>query len=208
MVTPLDGIRYVPQDDEHVTAIHAEITGPTQTPYEGGAFMVKLSLSAAFPHEPPKGVFLTKIFHPNIAPSTGAICVNTLKKDWSPKLGIAHVLQVIRCLLIVPFPESSLNDEAGRLFMESYEEYARRARLWTKIHAVQRQKDKFAELLDPAPQDSASSNTSTTAIVSPTSGAAVKKRPASDSPATVAAVAAVAPLSKKLAAKKKSIRRL
>lgn len=215
VVTPLDGIRYVPQDDEHVTAIHVEISGPTQTPYEGGAFMVKLSLSAAFPNEPPKGVFLTKIFHPNIAPSTGAICVNTLKKDWSPKLGIAHVLQVIRCLLIVPFPESSLNDEAGRLFMESYEEYARRARLWTKIHAVQRQKNKLAEL-DPMPQgldsvafsDGVNASISTTAIVSPTSRAAVKKRPASDSPATVAAVAAVAPLSKKLAAKKKSIKRL
>src|SRR3546814_20382008 len=38
--------------------------------------------------------------------------------------------------LIVPFPESSLNDEAGKLFMESYDEYARRARLMTQVHAM------------------------------------------------------------------------
>merc|ERR1712146_240586 len=48
---------------------------------------------------------------------------------------LKHVLQVIRCLLIVPFPESSLNDEAGKLFMESYEEFARRARIMTDVHA-------------------------------------------------------------------------
>ena len=60
--------------------------------------------------------------------------MNTLKKDWNPNLTISHVLSVIRCLLIVPFPESSLNDEAGKLFMESYEEYARRATLMTSVH--------------------------------------------------------------------------
>jgi ubiquitin-conjugating enzyme E2 S len=62
--------------------------------------------------------------------------VNTLKRDWNPDVGITHVLQVIRCLLIVPFPESSLNDEAGRLFMDSYDEYAQRAKLMTGVHAM------------------------------------------------------------------------
>ncbi len=66
--------------------------------------------------------------------STGAICVNTLKRDWSSNVSMSHVLGVIRCLLIVPFPESSLNDEAGKLFMESYDEYARRAKLMTNVH--------------------------------------------------------------------------
>lgn len=39
------------------------------------------------------GFFLTKIFHPNIA-TNGEICVNTLKKDWNPSLGLRHVLLV------------------------------------------------------------------------------------------------------------------
>ena len=54
---------------------------------------MKLVLGKSFPAEPPKGFFITKIFHPNVA-SNGEICVNTLKKDWNPKLGIKHVLLV------------------------------------------------------------------------------------------------------------------
>ena len=66
----------------------------------------------------------------------GEICVNTLKRDWDPKnWSIEHILKVVKCLLIVPFPESSLNDEAGKLFMENYDEYYRMAKLWTSIHA-------------------------------------------------------------------------
>jgi len=96
---------------------------------------MKLILSHDFPNTPPKGYFLTKIFHPNIA-ANGDVCVNTLKRDWTPDMGISHVLQVIRCLLIVPFPESSLNDDAGKLFMDDYDEYFRRAKLMTSVHAM------------------------------------------------------------------------
>ena len=39
------------------------------------------------------GYFLTKIFHPNVA-KNGAICVNTLKKDWKSTHGIKHILMV------------------------------------------------------------------------------------------------------------------
>lgn len=112
----------------------AEIEGPTGTPFEGRFFQLKLVLSADFPASPPRGFFLTKIYHPNVEASSGAICVNTLKKDWTATTTFSHVLSVIRCLLIVPFPESSLNDEAGKLFMESYDEYHRRARLMADVH--------------------------------------------------------------------------
>lgn len=117
-----------------ISEIYAKISGPEGTPFEGGKFLMKLVLSEDYPNTPPRGYFLTKIYHPNVAPN-GDICVNTLKKDWAPDTTLKHILQVIRCLLIVPFPESSLNDEAGKLFMESYEEFARRARIMTDVHA-------------------------------------------------------------------------
>ena len=104
------------------------------TPYAGAVFRLKLVIGSEFPSAPPRGFFLTKIFHPNVA-TNGDICVNTLKRDWKPETTLSHILQVIRCLLIVPFPESSLNDEAGKLFMTSYEQYAQRARLMTDLHA-------------------------------------------------------------------------
>jgi ubiquitin-conjugating enzyme E2 S len=108
--------------------------GPTGTPYEGKCFALKLVFPAQFPSQPPRGFFLTRLYHPNVEFETGAICVNTLKKDWTVNTSVAHVLGVIRCLLIIPFPESSLNDEAGKLFMESYEEYSKRARLMADVH--------------------------------------------------------------------------
>lgn len=112
----------------------AELEGPQGTPYESKLFRLKLVLGVDFPQSPPRGFFLTKIYHPNVDMSTGAICVNTLKKDWVITTTFSHVLSVIRCLLIVPFPESSLNDEAGKLFMESYDEYSKRAFLMADIH--------------------------------------------------------------------------
>lgn len=78
---------------------------------------------------------LTKIFHPNFS-KVGEICVNTLKKDWSPEHTVKHVLCVIRCLLIEPNPESALNEEAGKLLLENYEDYHKRASMYTKIHAT------------------------------------------------------------------------
>ncbi|KDP31735.1 hypothetical protein JCGZ_14892 [Jatropha curcas] len=131
--SPPEGIKVGVNDDDFST-IYADIEGPAGTPYENGVFRMKLILSRDFPHSPPKGYFLTKIFHPNIA-TNGEICVNTLKKDWNPSLGLRHVLIVVRCLLIEPFPESALNEQAGKMLLENYEEYARHARLYTGIHA-------------------------------------------------------------------------
>ena len=113
----------------------AEIEGPTETPYESRYFQIKLFIPGDFPNSPPRGFFLTKIYHPNVETSNGAICVNTLKRDWTKETTFSHVLSVIRCLLIIPFPESSLNDEAGKLFMDNYGEYAQRARLMAEVHA-------------------------------------------------------------------------
>ncbi|KAL7467643.1 hypothetical protein ACHAXS_007887 [Conticribra weissflogii] len=138
--SPPEGVRLVLDGETgmpgSLSEILAEIEGPEQTPYHTHYFQLKLCLSTDFPSTPPRGYFLTKIYHPNVDPTTGAICVNTLKKDWTPTTSLSHVLTVIRCLLIVPFPESSLNDEAGKNFMESYDEYARRARLLAGVHGL------------------------------------------------------------------------
>ena len=58
--------------------IYTEVTGPEDTPYEGGVFELMLSLPARYPFEPPKLRFVTPIYHPNID-STGRICLDLLK---------------------------------------------------------------------------------------------------------------------------------
>lgn len=118
--------------------IQADIEGPKGTPYEGGIFRVKLFIPGSFPQTAPKGFFLTKIYHPNVS-EKGEICVNTLKRDWNPRQwSLYNLFEVIKCLLIVPFPESSLNEEAGKIFMENYEEYCNIAKIYTNVHAMKK----------------------------------------------------------------------
>uniref|UniRef100_A0A0V0GBD2 Ubiquitin-conjugating enzyme E2 S n=3 Tax=Triatominae TaxID=70999 RepID=A0A0V0GBD2_TRIDM len=131
---PPEGIK-VFMNEEDITDIQAYIKGPADTPYAGGVFKVRLCLGKDFPQGPPKAFFLTKIFHPNVA-KTGEICVNTLKKDWKSDLGIKHILLTIKCLLIVPNAESALNEEAGKLLLEHYDDYSQRAKMMTEIHAL------------------------------------------------------------------------
>mmetsp|Transcript_10351 Transcript_10351/g.30023 ORF Transcript_10351/g.30023 Transcript_10351/m.30023 type:complete len:212 (+) Transcript_10351:77-712(+) len=137
----MDGVQLVPVGEDLAEVsdciyVSAAIDGPAGTPYHGGRYGVKICIGAEFPAQPPRAVFLTKIFHPNISAS-GEVCVNTLKRDWDPQnWSIGHILQVIRCLLIVPFPESALNEEAGRLFMESYADYAAHAAMINRVHAL------------------------------------------------------------------------
>ena len=122
-------------NNEDPIDIQADIEGPEGTPYECGIFRVKLFIPSEFPQIAPKGFFVTKIFHPNVS-EKGEICVNTLKRDWNPKQwSLYNLFEVIKCLLIVPFPQSSLNEEAGKMFMDNYDEYFKVAKMLTDIHA-------------------------------------------------------------------------
>ena len=127
---PINGILYYFNEND-ITDIQADIEGPTATPYEGGIFRVKIKIPNNFPNTAPKGIFLTKIFHPNIS-EQGEICVNTLKRDWDPKnWSLSNLFQVIKCLLIIPFPQSALNEEACKLFMEDYNQFFKIAKMFT-----------------------------------------------------------------------------
>merc|ERR1711923_541465 len=170
---PLEGI-HILLDDKDITSVEAILEGPADTPYFGGRFRVKLSIGKDFPAAPPKGFFLTKIFHPNVS-SRGEICVNTLKKDWKSDLGLKHILLTIKCLLIVPNPESALNEEAGKLLLERYDDYCARARLFTEIHARSESKGAAAASSSSSSAPSSSSSSTSTEAGS-SSGEAVPKK--------------------------------
>jgi ubiquitin-protein ligase len=74
-----------------------------------GIFKLSLSFSPDFPSTPPKGTFVTKIFHPNVSVPSGEICVSTLKRDWSPDLGIEHILLVSELVEAICIRQRSAN---------------------------------------------------------------------------------------------------
>ena len=64
---------------------------------------------------PPKVLFNTQIYHPNID-MQGRVCLDILKKNWTPALQIRSVLLSIQALLAEPDPDDFLNIEAADLW--------------------------------------------------------------------------------------------
>jgi ubiquitin-conjugating enzyme E2 S len=118
-----------------LTTLDVLLAGPPGTPFAAGLFALHLSIPPTYPVAPPTATFRTRIFHPNVDEATGAVCVETLKRDWSEKLRLRDVLVTISCLLIQPNPESALNAEAGRLCAEDWGGFERRVKVWVGIHA-------------------------------------------------------------------------
>ncbi|ODH47667.1 hypothetical protein GX48_06216 [Paracoccidioides brasiliensis] len=120
---------------DDLTQLAILLTGPQGTPYSQGLWQLHLRMPEDYPKSPPKAAFKTRIWHPNVDESTGAVCVDTLKRDWEAKLTLRDILITISCLLIHPNPDSALNSAAGSLLQDDYESFARQAKLMTSIHA-------------------------------------------------------------------------
>ena len=57
---------YAEPSENNPRHFFVKIAGPGDTPYEGGLFQAELFLPDEYPMVPPKVLFRTKIFHPNI----------------------------------------------------------------------------------------------------------------------------------------------
>merc|ERR1719336_947910 len=90
-----------------------------------------MKFTEEYPMKPPEVKFITKMFHPNVYAS-GAICLDILKKNWSPIFDIAAILTSIQSLLTDPNPKSPANVEASKLYKENRRAYNQRVREWVE----------------------------------------------------------------------------
>lgn len=112
----LDGISAGPSGDE-IYKWNAIIIGPQGTPYEGGTYFLDITFPNNYPQNPPRIIFKTPIYHPNIS-TQGSICLDLLKNNWSPSLSIGKILLSISSLLNDPNPNDPLNTDAANTFLE------------------------------------------------------------------------------------------
>ena len=94
-------------DEDDVTKIHALITGPFDTPYEGGFFYFVIRCPPDYPIRPPRVKFMTTghgqvRFNPNLY-KNGKVCLSILGTwtgpSWSPAQSLSSVLISIQSLL-------------------------------------------------------------------------------------------------------------
>lgn len=113
------------------------VAGPSGTPYAGGRFALEMSVPSTYPLYPPSVRFTTRLFHPNVHPSSGEICLDILKAAWSPVWTLQATLRAILVLLAHPEPESPLNCDAGNLLRNGDPRGFRSlARMYTSLYAV------------------------------------------------------------------------
>lgn len=130
----IDGIEVKP-DNAYFGHFYVKLRGPKDTPYENGIFDIEILLPEDYPMSPPKVLFVTKIFHPNID-KLGRICLDVLKDKWTPALQIRSILLSIQVLMANPDLEDFLDIEAAELWKKDVPAAIKRAKDWTQKYAM------------------------------------------------------------------------
>jgi ubiquitin-conjugating enzyme E2 M len=87
---------------------------PVDGLYQGANLKFKVTVPKGYPHTAPTCVCETRCYHPNID-LNGRVCLNILRADWNPCLGISHVLMGLQHLFLEPNPDDPLNTDAADL---------------------------------------------------------------------------------------------
>lgn len=123
-----------PVDENDMFTWEAVIFGPSDSPYAGGIFNATIQFPMDYPFKPPRVMFSTKIYHPNIN-KEGFICLDILKSNWSPALTISKVLLSVISMLTDPNPDDPLMPDIANQYKKDRAEYELAAREWTQLYA-------------------------------------------------------------------------
>ncbi|PRP86791.1 hypothetical protein PROFUN_05008 [Planoprotostelium fungivorum] len=132
---PPEGILAGPISEDNFFEWEASIIGPSGTAYEGGLFIAILKFPTDYPLSPPKMIFTTEMWHPNVYPN-GEVCISILhppgddpmhyenaSERWSPVQSVEKILLSVVSMIAEPNDESPANIEAAKMWRTDKKQY-------------------------------------------------------------------------------------
>jgi ubiquitin-conjugating enzyme E2 M len=110
-----------PQGKDKLTVFRI-LLSPSLGPFRGGQYVFHFEVGPNYPHEAPKVKCLTKVYHPNVD-LLGNICLNVLREDWRPVLGISHIIMGLQLIMNEPETREPLNHEAAEAMRQDPRAY-------------------------------------------------------------------------------------
>lgn len=89
----------------------------------------QINIPEAYPFKSPKIICLDKIFHPNID-FDGNVCLGFIREKWTCSKGLQDLVFGIYSILIDVCGDEPLNQEAGEMFVNDYDEFLKRAQTY------------------------------------------------------------------------------
>ncbi|KAG6427158.1 hypothetical protein SASPL_111398 [Salvia splendens] len=111
---------------------YVQFHGPTDSPYHGGVWKVRVELPDAYPYKSPSIGFVNKIYHPNVDEVSGSVCLDVINQTWTPMYDLVNVFEVfLPQLLLYPNELDPLNEEAAAMLMRDRTAYEQRVKAYT-----------------------------------------------------------------------------
>jgi len=127
-------------DESNILLWHGLIV-PDNVPYNKGAFKIEITFPAEYPFKPPKVIFKTKIYHPNVD-EKGQVCLPIINaENWKPATKTDHVVSALVALINEPEPEHPLRADLAEEFSKDRKKFNKNAEEFTKKHAEKRPAD-------------------------------------------------------------------
>ncbi|GFQ68818.1 ubiquitin-conjugating enzyme E2 L3 [Trichonephila clavata] len=127
-------------DDTNILSWQGLIV-PDCAPYSKGAFRIEINFPAEYPFKPPKILFRTKIYHPNID-EKGQVCLPIISvENWKPATKTDQVIQALVALVNEPEPEHPLRTDLAEEYSRDRKKFFKNAEDFTKKFSEKRPSD-------------------------------------------------------------------
>lgn len=131
---PLDFIVSIETVDDDVFKWNCTISGPADSPYAGGKFVLRLDFPSQYPFKPPLLKFITPVYHPSVQTASGEVC-QAIIGNWGPTLNAQHCLVTVFSMLQDPQADHPLEDSIAQQLAKKPKEFEKAAKKYTKEHA-------------------------------------------------------------------------